>query len=294
MLKLVGLFIILIALSATAWWVSRKKGADTPMIIVCGLAILAGFLLIINERAVEITIGKVGTIKAAAQQALVDAQQIAEIRKRIEAQGATVDLVAKEAADAKRLTKGLSRENEFAEKKLKELSSAVKNSSSAVEELQAYTKFNSAVLAAQSDNRPAFDQLVKWAMDKSSQFSATAEQAWVAVMDSHESLFMSSGFKAPWKEGVDPSKLSLSDLKTNFFSAPQYARMAILEYIWRRQDFPKKERMAFLVEVMRNDTSLQIVEYAARYFKEESKDNFKNLYIDGHFKWWEDNKKGIE
>lgn len=294
MLQLVGLFIILIALSATAWWVSRKKGANVPVITVCCLAIFAGIFLIINERAVEITIKNVGTIKAAAQQALVDAQQIAEIRKRIEAQGATVDLVAKEAVDAKRLTEELSRKNELAEKKLKELDSAVKNGSSAVEELQAYTKFNSTVLAAQSDNRPAFDQLVKWTKDKSRPFSAAAEQAWVAVMDSHESPFMSGGFKVPWKEGVDPSKFSLSDLKTNFLSEPQHVRLAILEYIWHRQDFPKKERMAFLVEVMRNDTSLQIVEYAARYFKEESKDNFKNLYIDGHFKWWEDNKKRIE
>ncbi len=294
MLQLVGLFVILIALSATAWWVSRKKGANVPVITVCGLAIFAGIFLIINERAVEITIKNVGTIKAAAQQALVDAQQIAEIRKRIEAQGATVDLVAKEAADAKRLTEELSRKNELAEKKLKELDSAVKNGSSAVDELQAYTKFNSAVLAAQSDNRPAFDQISKWAKDKSRPFSAAAEQAWVAVMDSHESPFMSTGFKVPWKEGVDPSKFSLSDLKTDFLAAPQPVRLAILEYIWHRQDFLKKERMTFLAEVMANDTSLQIVEYAARYFKEESKDNFKNLYIDGHLKWWEDSKERIE
>lgn len=294
MLQLVGLFVILIALSATAWWVSRKKGANGPVITVCCLAIFAGIFLIINERAVEITIKNVGTIKAATKQALVDAQQITEIRKRIEAQGATVDLVAKEAADAKRLTEELSRKNELAEKKLKELDSAVKNGSSAVEELQAYTEFNSVVLAAQSDNRPAFDQIDKWGKDKSRPFSAAAEQAWVAVMDSHESPFMSTGFKVPWNEGVDPSKFSLSDLKANFLAAPQPVRLAILEYIWHRQDFLKKEKMTFLVEVMTNDTSLQIVEYAARYFKEESKDNFKNLYINGHLKWWEDNMKRIE
>lgn len=293
MLQFIGLFIILVALSATVWWVSRKKGSNLSMITVCGLAIFAGIFLIINERTVEITIKNVGTIKAAAQQALVDAQQIADIRKRIEAQGATVDLVAKEAADTKRLTEELSRKNEFAEKKLKEIDSAVKNGSAAVDDLQAYTKFNSAVLAAQSDNRPAFDQLGKLAKDKSSPFPA-AEQAWIAVMDSHESPIMSSGFKVPWKEGVEPSKFSLPDLKSNFLSAPQPVRLAILEYIWRRQDFSKKERMAFLVEVMRNDTSLQIVEYAARYFKEESNDNFKNLWIDGHLEWWEDNKKRIE
>ena len=279
---------------ATAWWVSHKKGANIPVISVCCLAIFAGFFLVINERAVEITIKNVGTIKTAAQKALVDAQQIAEIRKRIEAQGATVDLVAKEAADAKNLIEELSRKNGLAEKKLQEIDSAVKSGSLAVDELQAYTKFNNAVLAAQSDNRPAFDQLAKWAKDKSSPFSSAAEQAWIAVMNTHESPFMSSGFKAPWKEGVDPNKFSLSELKVNFFAAPQQVRLAILEYIWRRQDFPKKERMVFLVEVLRNDTSLQIVEYAARYFKEESQDNFKNLYVDGHLKWWEENKKKIE
>lgn len=294
MLQLVGILIILGALSLTAWWVTHKKGATAAAITVCLLAIFAGIFLILNERAVEITIKNVGTIKAAARQALLDAQQIAEIRQRIAAQGATVDLVAKDAAEAKRLTEELSRKNELAEKKLKELDSAVKNGFSAVDELQAYTKFNSVVLAAQADNRSAFDQLGQWAKDKASPFSSAAEQAWGAIMDSHESPFMSSGFKIPWKEGVDPGKFSLAELKANFLSTPQPVRLAILEYTWRRQDFPKKERMSFLVEVIRNDTSLQIVEYAARYFKEASKDNFKNLYIDGHLKWWDDNKESIE
>ncbi|MBI4793682.1 MAG: hypothetical protein HY789_13350, partial [Deltaproteobacteria bacterium] len=99
MLQLLGIVLIVSSLVFAAYWIAKQKPAKTAMLFLCAISVFAGMFLTMNERATEITIEKVGTIKAAAHQATVDAKQIAEIKERILAQGATVDLVAKEAAE---------------------------------------------------------------------------------------------------------------------------------------------------------------------------------------------------
>lgn len=294
MLQLLGIVLIVSSLVFAAYWIAKQKPAKTAMLFLCAISVFAGMFLTMNERATEITIEKVGTIKAAAHQATVDAKQIAEIKERILAQGATVDLVAKEAAESKRLTEELARKNLLADEKLKQLDAAVKGGLEAVAGLKTYTELNSTILAAQSDSRTAFDQLRKWAEDSAYPLSGISGQAWVAVMDSHESPFMSTGFKVTWKEGFDPASSSLHNLKEEFKGALPQHRIGIIEYVWNRQNIPKKDRLSFLVEVMQTDPSLQVVEYAARYFKQESKDNFKNLYLMGHFKWWDEHKNELQ
>ncbi len=82
------------------------------------IAVISGLALTFHERAIEITFGKYATLKAAAAQATTDAGEIAIIRQRVEAQAATMDLVAKESSDAKRLLGELRSENKDAENKL--------------------------------------------------------------------------------------------------------------------------------------------------------------------------------
>jgi len=69
----------------------------------------------------------------------------------------------------------------------------------------------------------------------------------------------------------------------------------LLEYIWKtRTDIPKRERMQFIVDVFRNDSSLRAVEYARRYFGGESKTMLKPLAIKQYLDWWEKNKESIQ
>ena len=118
-LQLVGVLIIVNALTCAGWFVANSKPLDGGGITLLGIAMVAGLALTFHERAIEITFGKVATLKAAAQQATTDAKEITAIRQRVEAQAATLDLVAKESADAKRLLKDLREENIKADDKLK-------------------------------------------------------------------------------------------------------------------------------------------------------------------------------
>ena len=118
-LQLFGILIIVNALACAGWFISHDKSLGAGGVSVLIISVVAGLALTFNERAIEITFGKVATLKAAAQQATTDAKEIAAIRQRVEAQAATLDLVAKESSDAKRLLGELRDENKKADEKLK-------------------------------------------------------------------------------------------------------------------------------------------------------------------------------
>jgi len=162
--------------------------------------------------------------------------------------------------------------------------------SGALAELRQTSEYVMTVVAAQNDDRKAYDQLTKWANDKASPFSERAAQARVTILNEHASPWTLTGLKVPWKPDVDPSKVSFGALKSDFRAAGSQIRIGLLEYIWSRPDIPKRDKMEFLVEVMRTDHSLQVVERAGRFFLTESKQQLKPLAIDQMVDWWEKHK----
>lgn len=179
------------------------------------------------------------------------------------------------------------------EKKFKILNVDLKKARETVNDLKVISDFTMTVIAAQNDDRKAFDKLKSWAVEKSFSRSAEAEQAWIKILDEHASPFYTSGFNVPWAAGIDPSKLSFLELQRTYNSAPTFIRLALVEYIWGRKDILKKERMQFLVDVMKNDGSLKTVEYAGRFFTSESGQNIKPLAIESLLEWWANNKDKI-
>ena len=121
MLQLLGIIIIANSLIISAWWLFNGRPWSIGLGTLLILALVVGLAFIFNERAIEISFGKIATLKAAAAQAQSDANEIAKIKERVEAQAATMDLVAKEAADAKKLLADLSEQNKIADEKLKAL-----------------------------------------------------------------------------------------------------------------------------------------------------------------------------
>lgn len=211
------------------------------------------------------------------------------INKMVEEKAkARIDEIANALID-KQISDKISPQINSAQEKLEKIQKDFKITEDNIRELNAVSEFTMMVIAAQNDDRKAFDKLKSWANDPKFPRSSEAQQAWIKVMDEHESPFGQS-FDVKWKDGIDPAKLSLTELDNAFKLAPSFIRVGILEYIWKRQDIPKKEKMLFLVKVIKSDSSLKLVEYAARYFIQESKQNLKRLAIDEHLAWWDKNK----
>lgn len=117
-MKLVGILLVLNSIVVSSWWITTHGTHKGTVVSLCFLAVFAGLALTLSERITELSMKGVGTIKAAAESAQTDAEEIAAIRKRVEAQAATMDLVAKESAEAKQLLAGLTEQNKIADEKI--------------------------------------------------------------------------------------------------------------------------------------------------------------------------------
>lgn len=293
-MRLLGIIIIANSLIVTGYWVSGAHQYKGWVVSVCVLAIFVGLIFTMHDRAIEITFERIGTIKAAAEQANADADDIAAIKKRIESQSATIDLVANEASQAKTISEEVAKKNQLAEEKLDMLDQAITKATATLAEIDASKEFTLTVLNAQSDDRKAYDTLKKWAENKTYRFSSQAAQAWNTIFESHNAPMYLSNFTVPWKEGFDPSKLSLSDLAQQYHGAQTQLKPAILEYIWKRDDIPKVRRLDFMMDIMKTDASLTAVEYAGRHFTSGTELKIKPMAVEYLAEWWEAHKHEFE
>jgi hypothetical protein len=261
-----GAFLLLFGMGVGITCLFRKTTAFKNPGQIVALSILTGFALLLADRITEFNIANVGTIKAATQQATADAKTINSLKKRGENQSATVDLVATQAAKAQKLSETADTQTKKAEQKLDPLARALDNANATLAKLKDEEGFVGIVIAAQNGDRHSYDQLHQMAGSRSNRFSQMAGQAWLTIFEAHSNSSYPTGFKLPWKEGLDPAKLSFDDLKKAYDAAPAALKPGILEYVWSRNNIPKVDKMDFMMEVMNTDSSLTVVEYAGRYF----------------------------
>src|SRR5437867_1463717 len=183
MFNLLGILLIVVALSATGWWVAGDRAHKPWVFTVCLAAIFAGAFLILQDRATEITLKGVGTIKSAAERATSDAKAVAALRERVEAQSATVDAVAQRAKEAHDLAETAASQTTAAAKRLEAVDAALSAANQRVAELDKITEFTRTVVAAQNDDRGAFDQLELWANDESFPMREGALNSWRTILD---------------------------------------------------------------------------------------------------------------
>jgi hypothetical protein len=279
-------FFLLLANGKSPDWIG---GIGFVALLVVGLA------LILNDKITKLGL-KDGTIELV-QQAKSDLAEIAEIKGQVqklkdqaETQTATINLVATEASTAKKLTEELTEKSQKADEKLVQIDQTLSKALISLNTIDEYTGFHAVALAAQTGNRKAFDEIRRIADSQKPPFSGMALQVFKEIMSKNTpSMYMRPG-DPPWKEGVNPKKLLIGDLKASYDAAPNL-RPNILSYATSRSDFSKRDRMQFCVEVMQNEqVDLNLVSLAGRYFGDLSGDKLMPLATPQHLAWWEENK----
>ena len=85
-MKVFGVVLIIGSIIFTAWLLTKDNPNIKGVLTLCVIVIFVGIVLILNERATEIIIKGVGTIKLAAKTATIDAKAINELRTRIQSE----------------------------------------------------------------------------------------------------------------------------------------------------------------------------------------------------------------
>lgn len=291
---MLGVLIILNTIILTTWWVLGEHLHKNWAMCICIIAIFVGIFFILQDRAIEISFKWLGTIKAAAKQAATDAETIAKIKERIESQSATVDLVAQSAAEVHKTTTEIAQKNEILEEKVKELNNLISKATDKLQTLENITEFSKITIAAQNDDRRAFDVLKSWVENKSFPMRKEATNVFVKIRADYGGPIEPGYMNISWPKDVDPNKLSISDLRKIYKSSVSLYHADIVNFIQKRTDIPKEDRMAFFIDVVREDGSLNATSYAGKFFAKEAGIEWQHFVVEPLLKWWEENKDKIE
>lgn len=289
-MKIIGLLINLNALILTVWWVSTEHPHKPWAITACILALFVGMFMVLQDRAIEITLKGVGSIKAAAQQATTDANAIASLKERIEAQSATIDLVATKASEARNLVDQLAERAQEADAKIDQVDKTIK-------EAEKLNLFHSIVLAAENDDWDAFVSLLKWIDDKNFPLREIAANAYTRIRISFTGP-IGRGFLNPtWQAGVNPEIIPLSALRTAYDKLNPIYHASVVKTVWGRDDIAKHDKMSFFIHVLNASKSMNAKNNAAKYFVKCAGDNAPNwepFKIELLLQWWDEHKELIE
>lgn len=293
-MTLLGLLVSLNSLLFWLWWASTGRPYILPVSGVCLAIVFFGIVVSVQERALELSVKGIGTIKAAAHQATVDAQGISDLRKQMEAHRATVDLIAQDAASAKALTSDLSAKADVAEKRVSQLDDAVSTGLKTVKELEGFSELQTLIIAANSDDRKAFDRLWEIGSDRDNLLRVAAVNAVNRIIEDHNQFIHRGDIPVKWPDGVSSETVTLDQIVAMYGDqASHWGRIALLEFVWKNKRFAKKARMALLALAIRDEHSLTATEYAGRFFMQGSNQRLKPLATREHLKWWAENQDTI-
>ena len=121
------------------------------------------------------------------------------------------------------------------------------------------------------------------------------QSAIVKIRTSYRGLTSPGYLEFPWsKINVDPNSVLFPELCKLYNSIPTKFHPALISLIWNKKEISKKEKMQFLIEVLKNDKSLTAEYFAGNYLSEESSIKWDPFIIKPFLDWWEQNKDTIK
>lgn len=296
-MKLIGVLLVINSIAVSFWWIRTDNTHRVTVLTLCFLAVFAGLALVLGDRITELTVKGVGTIKAAVQQAKIDADEIKKIKKRVESQSATVDLVAESAAKAHNLIEDLSLKNQTAETKIEELKSLGVLIQKTTLELQERAVLTSLIASAQNDDRVAFDKLAILGGKKTFKYWQHAADTVVKIRISFGGPIEPGYLNFPWLTGTDPTQLTLARFKQEYKKAIRIYKVSLVQAVWKNSVIGKKDKMSFFVDILKDDDSLIATFYAGQFFVRAAEDSglkWSPFVAKPLLDWWAEHAESID
>jgi len=289
MTQVTGIFLILLAIGILIYWLVTGRRSKPLLKFVCVFIAAMGFLLILKDKLVEVTLKDWLTIKTSAAEATADAKTIADIKQQVLNQRATIDLVATDAQAAKYLSEQASNKIVLAEQKLRDLDDAIQKANDSLKKLDAATEFTLLVTKAEGGNRAAFFKLehMQFATTSVADSAKDVIAAIIAKVELETVLIGQLGWS--WGNfGIDPQRASLQQLKEHYFQT--YAnspngRYNTIKLIFNEDRFSELERFDFLATVLQQENDLEVLQEVCLLMDNKRKSNQNFTRVDDYLTW---------
>jgi len=268
-MKQIAILIFINILIVSLYLCTQTDISIKRIVSFAGIGIVIAAALILLPRTTKYKNPLIGELSTTVENAKNDANVIAEIKKRIEAQSATVDLVAQKASET--------------EKTLREL-----------EEI---TRFSKLATAAQNDDRQAFDELLAWTDNKTSNLWELAANTAIKIRTEYNGPIQPGCMNVQWAKGIDPLKLLIEQIRTEYGKSLSLYHTDFVKKTNKNTAISKKDKMQFYIDILKKDASLAATYYAGKYFIKEANDTELKWFpfsINPLLDWWEKNKNEIK
>lgn len=215
----------------------------------------------------------------------------------------SVATIATKVTAATTLLGDLQAKSAVLDRRMRSNDETLRKAQQALSEVKLQSDLVTVMLSAQGDDRKAFDKLKSLAEDKTYALAPLADRAVRAILDKYSPpaggmpVTGGTGKDIDWKPGIDPSKLTLADFRQAFRTLTSYGlKRQLLDFICSRTYFEKKDKMAFLLEVMQNDGSLNVVSWSVARFTLLAGLPFQMSpgTVSPLLDWWKENKDKVQ
>ena len=160
----------------------------------------------------------------------------------------------------------------------------------ALSRLESLSEFYQLATRLRSDDRKAFDSVMKILSSPSDPRFSQA-QALVANLPKEIEILNLLEYQVDWTNlGLDPGKANISAFGGAMGKLQPIYQTKVMETVWKAEHLDKADRIAFLIDVVVSTPSLRCLDKACRLLGDESKLHKNFLAWQEYPKWWEAHK----
>jgi hypothetical protein len=288
-MQYIGVGLLLATLLSGAIFVLRTQIQTRRIIVFASFGFFVGIVLLLANHITSIKIPVVDDITATAEQIRKDASAVNGLRSAVESHR---DEIALAVNDAKKAGADLAKVEQITKKaneKLAAIQQLVSEGEQSLNRLNLIIEFSMLLAKATNDDRYAFDVLVEIAKSEGT-FKQIANRAVIEIAN-NISRPVRNDPKFPWYVyNIDPEKASIQEWRSIYNHVHELYRPVFLSQFWQQMRFQKRDRLEFLYQIIRSDSSLRAVHRACMLMNEEANINKNILAKELYMQWWEKEK----
>ena len=175
--------------------------------------------------------------------------------------------------------------------RLEKIDESLTHARNALSQLQSLSEFYELAIRVRSDDRIAFDSIMKIYNNPSDPRFSLVRTLVSNLPKEIEILNLLSYPVNDWKKsGIDPDTADISTFELTMRELIPIYQTTIMETVWKAQHLSKRDRIQFLIDIVINTPSLRCLDKACRLLREEFKIDYNFMAWQEYTKYWDSKK----
>ncbi len=159
-----------------------------------------------------------------------------------------------------------------------------------IKQLDSYSEFYRLSVSVRADSRAALDKLKEISQNKYDVRQSLVADTLKDFPKEAEHINLLE-YPIDWQQiGIDPTKATLEVFQELYNHAAPVYQSKIMQTVWGATQIQKKEKIQFLIDIIRTTPSVRCLREACILLNPEAKLGRNFMLWEEYIKWWDNNK----